>query len=521
MTEAPPRPRDDAIVVEHLTKDYRVYATPLDALKEVVTGRPRHEVLRALDDVSLRVRRGERLGIIGANGAGKSTLLKILSGTIDATSGRFAVSGRLRAILELGTGFHPESTGRENIMMGGLCMGYTRAELDARLEWIVDFSELGPAIDRPVRTYSSGMRQRLMYAVAFCLPVEIMVVDEALAAGDGAFGRKCTNHIVELCSGGSTALLVSHNLYFLERMCDRVVYLRRGRLVGDGEPLEVCKQYEDDMGRDFVTRTLAQPLPAARESVGFVRAEPGVHEAVAPGDELPATPAEAQRDPPNDPRFSMQDPPGDLPRPGKRQHNGTGEVLGEDGTWSAFDFTGAPAVRHRGWVRLRAAEVYDGYGRRSHQLVVGQPARFRFVIESRVRKRDVHVGIMILSEHEHHVGTTTNVCSLDWRGRPNGIRYDLREGLLEVEAIVPSLRLGAGQYFVKFGVATGFEHFSDDDLLCCEWRCLSWSMVRPDTVKQVLYDPISRWTPMRRIGGVDALEVPDAAAAAPTAERPG
>ena len=160
--------RHVAIRVERLGKTYPVYGSPVDALKEVVTGRPHHEPFHALHDVSFRVRRGERVGIVGSNGAGKSTLLKILAGTTDHTAGRFRLDGRLRAILELGTGFHEDATGRENIVMGGMCLGYSRKELEERSDWIIDFSELGPVIDRPLRTYSSGMKMRLMYSVAFC-----------------------------------------------------------------------------------------------------------------------------------------------------------------------------------------------------------------------------------------------------------------------------------------------------------------------------------------------------------------
>ncbi|HTE06409.1 MAG TPA: ABC transporter ATP-binding protein, partial [Planctomycetota bacterium] len=251
-----------AISVRGLSKAYRVYDTPLDALKEALLHRPRHRSFLALDDVSFDVGRGERVGIVGANGAGKSTLLRILSGTLDHTGGSFGLAGRLRAVLELGTGFHEECTGRENILMGGLCMGYARAELVARMDWVIEFSELARVIDQPLRTYSSGMKSRLMYAVAFCMPVEIMIVDEALATGDGSFVRKCTQHIVDLCSHGTTALIVSHNLYFLERLCDRVLYLRGGRLVADGDPLAVCKRYEADLGRDFVSSVAGAPGPA-------------------------------------------------------------------------------------------------------------------------------------------------------------------------------------------------------------------------------------------------------------------
>ncbi len=504
-----------AIAVLGLTKVYRVYDRPMDALREALTRRPRHREFRALDDVSFEVGRGQRVGIVGCNGAGKSTLLRILAGTLDHTAGRFAIDGRLRAVLELGTGFHEECTGRENILMGGLCMGYSRRELLERLDWIIEFSELGPVIDQPLRTYSSGMKSRLMYAVAFCMPVEIMVVDEALATGDGAFVRKCTNHIVDLCSHGTTALIVSHNLYFLERLCDRVLYLRRGRLLADGEPLAVCKQYEEDLGRDFVgvesgalaaPATKAAPAASAAPAAPETRAAPPVFlrkeppsttvetgpiateraDLALPAPVAPAAPA------------SVTSPTAPRPQPGGHGSNGAGEILQPDGTWAAFDFGGAPAVRHLRLVRLLEASLLDADGRPCSRLVTGQPARFRFVFESRVRKRDAHVGIMIWHEKGVHVATTTNVCALDAAGRPDRVRVDLVEGVHEIEVAFPSLQLGAGRYWLKLGVHPGWEHYSDDDQFLAEHRCVAFAVLRTDHVQDVFYEPVSRWSDLRR-----------------------
>jgi ABC-type polysaccharide/polyol phosphate transport system ATPase subunit len=515
-----------AIVVERLCKRYRVYDTPLDALKEALTHRPRHRDFLALDDVSFTVARGERVGIVGANGAGKSTLLRILSGTLDHTAGRFAIEGRLRAVLELGTGFHEECTGRENVLMGGLCMGYARSELEERLDWIIEFSGLARVIDQPLRTYSSGMKSRLMYAVAFCRSVEVMIVDEALATGDGAFVRKCTQHIVDLCSHGATALVVSHNLYFLERLCDRVLYLRHGQLVADGEPLAVCKQYEADLGRDFVAAAgadlatgaglangatdAAGASAAADGGVPFLRAE-------AP---VPAPEPAAGADPRNGlhaglvvaeapaawPDWSAWPVPEPLPPgpAGEARSNGAGEIRGADGRWEPFDFSGAPAVRALGLVRLREAMLLDEQGRRTSQIVVGRPARLRFVLESRVRKRDANVGFMVWSDRDVHVATTTTACSLDEAGRPNGVRVDLAEGVFAIEVAFPSLRLGAGRYWLRFGVGPGREHYSEDDLLLSESRCLAFAVLRPDHVQDVFHEPVSRWSGLLRLSDLPA-----------------
>lgn len=490
-----------AITAKNLSKTYPVYASPLDALKEIFPGRKHHTDFHALTDVSFDVRRGERVGIVGANGAGKSTLLKVLAGTVDHSAGSYAVNGELRAILELGTGFHEECTGRDNIMMGGLCLGYSAKDLRERTNWIIEFSELGAVMDRPLRTYSSGMKMRLMYSVAFCKPVELMIIDEALATGDGAFVRKCTNHIVELCGGGATALVVSHNLYFLERICHRVIYLRDGRLVADGDPLEVCKLYEAELARSFVQGV---GVPAVTE---FRRDD-------APDRELLSERAEpilgGGRDEPgfvdHKPMLPLDLDPDHAPgEPLKAPTNGMGQVREQDGSVVPLDFSGAPAIRHLGLVRLLEARLFDEQGAPTSEVGCGRPCRVRFVLESRVAKTDVHVGFMIWNQREEHVATSTNVCSLDGLGRPNGRRLDLDFGTFAIEVVFPSVRLGAGGYYLKFGVSPGMEHYSDDDLLLSENRCLAFAVVRPDHVQDVIYEPHSVWSALRPVTAPDAL----------------
>jgi ABC-type polysaccharide/polyol phosphate transport system ATPase subunit len=241
-------PASDVVVsVSGLSKMYRLYDRTRHLLWEILTGKKCHREFWALRDVSFDVRRGEVVGVLGANGAGKSTLLRILAGVLNATAGTVAVDGQLRAILEMGTGFHEHYTGRQNIHLGGACLGYSRQEINEAFDWIVDFAELRAVIDRPFRTYSSGMKARLTFAVTFFKKPEVMIVDEALAVGDAGFTNRCINRIIELCRGGATALVVSHNLYLLERLCSRVLYLRGGRLVADGAPAEVCREYEEDL----------------------------------------------------------------------------------------------------------------------------------------------------------------------------------------------------------------------------------------------------------------------------------
>src|SRR6201998_136403 len=197
----------------------------------------------ALKDVSFEVKRGEVLGIIGRNGAGKSTLLKILSRITEPTEGRVTLRGRVASLLEVGTGFHPELTGRENIFLNGAILGMTRAEIRRKFDEIVAFAGVEKFLDTAVKRYSSGMYMRLAFAVAAHLEPEILVVDEVLAVGDAEFQKKCLGKMKEVSKGGRTILFVSHNMVAMRSLCDRVIWLATGRLVNEGEPGNVIGRY--------------------------------------------------------------------------------------------------------------------------------------------------------------------------------------------------------------------------------------------------------------------------------------
>lgn len=235
---------DDAIVVETLTKVYTVTGRPSDPLRALL-GRPvgGGASAPALDGVSLRVPRGTSLGIVGRNGSGKSTLLRILSGTLSPTSGRVRTSGRVSALLDLGVGISPDFTGRENAVLLGILAGRTRRQAIEALPEVATFSGLGDAFERPVRTYSNGMVLRLAFAAAVQTVPDVLLIDEALAVGDAFFQQRCLRRIRELRAGGCTVVLVSHDPSAIASFCERALWLEHGRVVCEGEPERVLREY--------------------------------------------------------------------------------------------------------------------------------------------------------------------------------------------------------------------------------------------------------------------------------------
>lgn len=236
---------DIAVSVRNLTKTYRIFGHPGDRIKQALTlGRKRfHREFTALKDVSFEIRKGETVGIVGRNGSGKSTLLQLICGILKPTSGTVQVNGRISALLELGAGFNPEFTGRENVYFQGALMGFSKLQMDERFEEIAAFADIGGFIDQPVRTYSSGMYVRLAFSAAVHADPNILVVDEALAVGDMAFQRKCFAYLDRIRDAGCTIILVSHDTGAITSHCDWALILNRGELVMYGSPKHVVDRY--------------------------------------------------------------------------------------------------------------------------------------------------------------------------------------------------------------------------------------------------------------------------------------
>ncbi len=233
-----------AVRAVSVSKRYDVYKRPADRLIEMFTRRPRHTTFPALEDISFEVEQGETVGVIGQNGAGKSTLLKLLCGVTRPSTGSIETRGTIASILELGTGFHPEFTGRDNAALNAAILGLTADEVRRRLPSILEFSELGSFIDRPVKTYSSGMYMRLAFSVAVNVDPDLLIIDEALAVGDGHFQKKCIDKIREFQERGKTIFFCSHALYYINAICRRTLWLDHGRAMRYGPSADVVHEYE-------------------------------------------------------------------------------------------------------------------------------------------------------------------------------------------------------------------------------------------------------------------------------------
>ena len=242
--------QDDVIVVDHVKKHFKVYLDKGQSFKERILfrNRRRHEVRQVLKDISFTVKRGEAVGLIGHNGCGKSTTLKLLTRILYPDSGTISIQGRVSSLIELGAGFHPDMSGRENIYTNASIFGLSKKEIDDRLQTIIDFSELEEFIDNPVRTYSSGMYMRLAFSVAINVDADVLLIDEILGVGDANFQAKCFQKLREIKANGTTIVIVSHSLGQIEQICERSIWIHDGLIRAEGPARDVDLEYMEYMG---------------------------------------------------------------------------------------------------------------------------------------------------------------------------------------------------------------------------------------------------------------------------------
>ena len=257
MIHTPPR-----IIVENINKDFKIYTRSQDRLAEILLRRPRHKLYHVLRDISFAVPDGKSIGIIGDNGAGKSTLLKLLVGTLQPTSGSIQTHGQVAALLELGAGFHPEFTGRRNIYLNASLLGVPDDDIAELERGIIEFSELGDFIDRPVKTYSSGMYVRLAFSIATMVRPDILVIDEALSVGDLAFQKKCVQRMNEFRQQNKTMAFCSHSMFHVQELCDIAIWIDKGEIKEMGDSHKVVGDYENFCNNKKSYTSVHEDLPA-------------------------------------------------------------------------------------------------------------------------------------------------------------------------------------------------------------------------------------------------------------------
>ncbi len=402
-----------AILARNLSKVYRIYRNPVHALTETITGKSRHIRRSALDNINLEVRRGEIVGVLGRNGAGKSTLLKLIAGTLERTEGHLDVRGRVTAILELGSGFHPDYTGRENIYMGGMCLGMSKKEVEAKLESIIEFSEQREVIDQPFKTYSTGMQARLTFSVAISVDPDILIVDEALSVGDARFQLKCFSRLQQLRAKSTTILLVSHDTNTITALCDRALILEGGRVYAEGDGKQMSVAYHNLLFGDHRTlKARAKTKPALARATKQV-----MRSAAQPLGGAGALPLSDQTI-----ESAVQ--------PAANSGN-----------------AGSSGIRYgSGEARLAEWGMLDARGQRCQLIESGKPCRFYMVLDCREDIDDLSCGFAIKDRRGTVLWGVTNLSQ-------NLPPYKARAGSRLTIAADCIMWLSAGEYFVTLGVA--------------------------------------------------------------------
>jgi ABC-type polysaccharide/polyol phosphate transport system ATPase subunit len=440
-----------AVRARGLSKSYRKWGRTraFGTLKSALLGRSLgaalvpSEVVAALSDVSFEVARGETFGVVGPNGSGKSTLLKLVAGLFKPTSGELAVDGKVSALIELGAGFHPEISGRENVVINGVMLGLTRKQIERKLPEIIAFSGLEDFIDEPVKTYSSGMYVRLGFAVAVHVDPDILVVDEVLAVGDEAFAHRCLDTIADFSRRGKTIFFVSHSLVLVEELCDRVLYLEGGRVKGLGDPREMLAAYRLDVAAGEGKRLATEH----RRDQEILLERAAAH---SPFEEDPPSP--------DAPRKQDVELPAGTPLeqriPLRR--------------WGNRD------------VSITGCRLLDASGAERYAFHSGESMAIEISVSPRVATADFVFGIGIFTPDEVCVhGSNTEI---------DGFLPERLDGPATVRVTLPRLDLGSGTYLVDAAVHSRRETPYD------YWRGACRFQVDSPDLDAGLYRPERRWT---------------------------
>jgi len=474
------KPATSAVTAANLSKAYRKWGRTraFGTLKSALLGRSLgaallpSEVVAALSDVSFTVARGETFGVVGPNGSGKSTLLKLVAGLFKPTSGQLTVDGKVSALIELGAGFHPEISGRENVVINGVMLGLTRKEIERKLPEIVAFSGLEDFIDEPVKTYSSGMYVRLGFAVAVHVDPDILVVDEVLAVGDEAFAHRCLDTIAEFSRRGKTIFFVSHSLVLVEELCDRVLYLEHGRVKGLGDPREMLASYRLDVaageGARLATEHRKEQEILLRTGEGpkiFLEGELAEGRATAPERGSDAAPR-------REPELPIEESP-TIPEAPRKQDE---ELPVEEPPKQEIPL--------RRWgnrdVAITGCRLLDASGAERYAFRSGESVTVEIAVAPRIPTADFVFGIGIFTPDEVCVhGTNTEI---------DGFQPERLDGPAMARVTLPRLDLGTGTYLLDVAVHSRRETPYD------YWRGACRFQVDSPDHGTGLYRPERRWT---------------------------
>lgn len=448
---------EPAISISGVSKCFEMYETPRDRLKQFFApkGRKYYREFWALNDISFDVSPGETIGILGRNGGGKSTLLQIIAGTLAPTSGEVKVNGLLAALLELGSGFNPDFTGRENVFLNGAVLGFTRDQMEHRFAAIEEFADIGEHMDQPVRTYSSGMYVRLAFAVQACVDPQVLIVDEALSVGDEKFQRKCYEYIEGLRARGCAILIVTHATSTVEKFCQRAVLLHKGRLHGIGEANAIIDQYHALLYSDEKAYLRYVNSEAAEAATPALSGEM-MPEVAAASPQIPDVDVDVDVEvgvvePAADGLFEEVVPPVET-MVAERESPSVDTALGAD---AAPTPTPTPALRGEGEGRLRAFieswVTTDSQGERCEVFMTGG----KVTLTARIKALDVieemQFGLLLRTvEGVSAFGSSTMYHQANLR--------DVRPGDICEVSFTLELALCEGTYFVTLALAEAISH---------------------------------------------------------------